>query len=269
MNSQNSNPDITKIEKCPSDVQDIFIPEGQRIKVSDAINWIGDAWSFISTKLGVWVLMGITYSIIEFSIMLIPKLGFILFNLLEPVFIAGIIAICETQRTTGKFKFRQLFYGFRHKFGALLKVGMVVCGIKVFGYLLVALIEGEDLYRAVFDDFYSAMNYNDDSSEFSFLSLGITIIYLFLTTAYSWFSPALIILNNVKFKQAIITSFNVVCENIGGIILFFIIIYILIVISGLPLLIGLLFTTPLYMATSYSSYRSIFYKKEVKNNEVN
>ncbi|KLU16616.1 hypothetical protein AFK69_14265 [Xenorhabdus sp. GDc328] len=57
------------------------------------------------------MLMGIIYGVINLSLF-IPDFGFLLFNLLDPLFSAGIITICETQRMTGKFKFGRLFIAF-------------------------------------------------------------------------------------------------------------------------------------------------------------
>ncbi|WP_237385270.1 BPSS1780 family membrane protein [Xenorhabdus sp. Sc-CR9] len=263
-------------EKSSNDSDnDIFIPDGQKIKVSTAIGSIGDAWDFISPKLGMWVLMGIIYSTINFGIMLIPYLGFILSSLLDPLFIAGIISICENQRITDKFELKRLFYGFRHKCGSLFLIGIVVCGIKSLGYISAALIDGDDLFQVVFDDMYSISLYRNydstisvDESSLSFLSLFSIIIALFLSTAYSWFAPTLIMLNNFSVKKALSTSLNSICKNLLGALLFFFFINLLIFVSSLPLLLGLLFTTPLRMASHYSSYRNVFYLHEIKKDEM-
>ncbi|MBC8948877.1 membrane protein [Xenorhabdus sp. TS4] len=78
----------------------------------------------------MWVLMGIIYGAINLSLF-ISDFGFLLCHLLDPLFSAGIIAICETQIMTGKFKFGTLFYGLHYKCSALLAIGIIVCGIKI------------------------------------------------------------------------------------------------------------------------------------------
>ncbi|MBI6548526.1 BPSS1780 family membrane protein [Xenorhabdus lircayensis] len=264
------NQNLEKISNDSTNDDYVFISNGQTVSVSTAIGWIGDAWDFISPRLGMWVLMGIIYGAITLGIALIPYLGFILSNLLEPLFIAGIIAVCETQRTTGKFELERLFYGFQYKFGVLLAVGMVVCGIKLLGYLTAALIDGDDLYQVIFSgislyDDYNSITFDDGSSS-SFLSLFAILISLFLSTAYSWFAPTLIVLNNFNVGKALSTSLNAICKNLLGTLLFCLFIGLLIFVSAIPFLLGLLFTTPLHMAAYYSSYRNVFYKKE-KNTE--
>ncbi|PHM40174.1 membrane protein [Xenorhabdus mauleonii] len=213
------------LEKMPNEsINDIFLPEGQKITVNAAIDSISDAWNLISPKLGIWILLGIIYSVISLGLEFVPYLAFILSNILEPILIAGIISICHTQKTTGKAEIGRLFYGFQYKFSSLLVVGLVAFGINLIGYTFSALIDGDDLYQVVFGDIYSDINLifsNEDSSSSSFLSLFFGIITLFLSVAYTFFAPALIIFNDFSVKKSLLVSYNAVCKNPLGILLFF------------------------------------------------
>ncbi|OTA16366.1 membrane protein [Xenorhabdus vietnamensis] len=262
------------LEKSPNNSDNknsIFTPNGQSIGASAAIAWIGDAWDFISPKFGMWILMGIIYGVITVGIEFIPYFGFILSNLLEPLFFAGIIAICETQRITGKFELGKLFYGIHNKCGALLTVGIIICGIKTLGSLISALLDGNDLYQSILNDLSLYSNYDSMhigyNSEISFLSFFTLLISLFLSSASSWFASALIILNGFNVEKALSTSLKVIWKNLLGVLLFLLFMYLLIFISAIPLFLGLFFTIPLNLATSYTSYRSVFYKQETKRDE--
>ncbi|MBC8951770.1 BPSS1780 family membrane protein [Xenorhabdus sp. PB62.4] len=272
MDNPNIHQNLENTSNNATNDNSIFIPNGQTINVSATIGWIGDAWDFITPKLVMWIVMVIIYGIIQLGLILIPHFGFILPNLLEPLFVAGIIVICEKQRTHGKFELGRFFDGFKYKCGDLLVVGLIVCGIQIISSLLIALIDGDNLYQSVFGDIYSYINFDSiityNDSESSFLSLMISLISLFLSTACSWFAPALIILKNFNVGKALSISFNAISKNILGVILFFIFMYLLIFLSTLPLFLGLLLTAPLYMATSYSSYRRVFYKKEESSNKL-
>ncbi|MDC9597439.1 BPSS1780 family membrane protein [Xenorhabdus anantnagensis] len=272
INNQNIHPDLKKSPNNSDNENSIFIPNGQSIGASAAIAWIGDAWDFITPKLGMWILMGIIYGAISLGIEFIPYFGFILSNLLEPLFFAGIIAICETQRITGKFELGKLFYGIYNKCGALLAVGIIICGIKILGSLISALLDGKDLYQSILDDLFLYSNYDSmiigSDSEISFLSFFTLLISLFLSSACSWFTSALIILNNFNVKKALLTSLKAIWKNLSEVLLFLLFMYLLIFISAIPLFLGLFFTGPLNLATSYTSYRSIFYKQESKKDEI-
>ncbi|BET96362.1 BPSS1780 family membrane protein [Xenorhabdus taiwanensis] len=271
MDNNSIPPNIERSHNNSANEHTIFIPNGQAIGVRAAISWIGDTWDFMSPKLGMWVLMGIIYGAVNL-ILFISDFGFILFNLLEPLFSAGIIAICETQRMTGKFKFGKLFYGLHYKCSVLLAIGIIVCGIKILGSLIYAMIDGHNLSQVIFDDFslysnYEAMLISDDSQE-SFLSSCVFLITLFLSTACSWFAPALVILKDFSVGKALSISFRAIWKNLLGVLLFLLFIYLLFFISALPLFLGALFTVPLSLATSYISYRSVFYKKETQKDDI-
>ncbi|MDC9588454.1 BPSS1780 family membrane protein [Xenorhabdus sp. XENO-10] len=271
MNNQNIHPGLEKLPNNSDNENSIFIPKGQLIGASEAIAWIGDAWDFISPKLGMWILIGIIYGVITIGIEFIPYFGFILSNLLEPLFFAGIIAICETQRITGKFVLRKLFYGLYNKCGALLTVGAIICVIKILGNLASALLDGNDLYQSILDDLSLYSNYDSmiigDDSEISFLSFFTLLISLFLSSACSWFASALIILNGFNVEKALSTSLKAIWKNLLEVLLFLLFLYLLIFISAIPLFLGLFFTVPLSLAISYTSYRSVFYKQETKRDE--
>ncbi|SFN60579.1 hypothetical protein [Xenorhabdus japonica] len=181
------------------------------------------------------------------------------------IFFAGIIAICETQRITGKFVLGKLFYSIYNKCGALLAVGIIIFGIKILGSLISALLDGnDDLYQFILDDLSLYSNYD---SEISFLSFFTILISLFLSSACSWFASALIILNGFNIEKALSNSLKAIWKNLLGVLLFLFFMYLLIFISAIPLFLGLFFTTPLSLAISYTSYRSVFYKKETKRDE--
>ncbi|MBE8597822.1 BPSS1780 family membrane protein [Xenorhabdus sp. BG5] len=271
MDNTSIPPNIERSHNSSDDEHTLFIPNGQAIGASAAIAWIGDAWDFISPKLGMWVLIGIIYGVINLSLF-ISDFGFLLLNLLDPLFSAGIIAICETQRMTGKFKFGKLFYGLHYKCSNLLAIGIIVCGIKILGNLISVLIDGHDLSQVIFDDFSLYSNYDEmiisDDSQVSFLSFCVSLITLFLSTACFWFAPALVILKDFSVRKALSISLSAIWKNLLGVLLFLLFIYLLFFISAIPLFLGILFTAPLSLATSYISYRSVFYKKETQKDDI-
>ncbi|MBC8948876.1 membrane protein [Xenorhabdus sp. TS4] len=85
-----------------------------------------------------------------------------------------------------------------------------------------------------------------DDSQALFLPFCVFLITLFLSTACSWFAPALIILKDFSVGKSLSISLSAIWKN----------------------LLGVLFTIPLNLATSYISYCSVFYKKETQKDDV-
>ncbi|WP_052760854.1 MULTISPECIES: hypothetical protein [Photorhabdus] len=96
------------------------------------------------------------------------------------------------------------------------------------------------------------------------LLLGVftLIIFSFITTALTWFAPALIIIHNLKLGAAVSMSLEAVKKNLLPGFLFFNIIGVIFTISIITLGLGLFVAIPIFLVSYYSSYRSIFISEE-------
>ena len=73
-----------------------------------------------------------------------------------------------------------------------------------------------------------------------------------------WFTPALMVLNDVPMFRAMKLSFIGCLKNILPFLLYFIIGFVLYLLSAIPLLLGLLVSVPVLMASIYTSYTDIY-----------
>ncbi|MQL48469.1 hypothetical protein GEA64_11070 [Photorhabdus khanii] len=243
--------------------QEIFIPGGQSLDGENGIKWVSQAWSLVKSKLGMWILLNIVYLTIVSVLQFIPLLG-IFAGILNPVFLGGIIALCEKQRTTGKFELGLLFNGFQKNFAALLGVGALSFGIMLLGIIAMLIIGGSGMMNILLASQYDEPSVDIFQNGMSSLFLGavVLIIFYIIAAALTWFAPALIVLHNLKFGAAISMSLEAVKKNLLSGLLFFTMMTIIFIISIIPFGLGLLISIPLILASYYSSYRSIFIGKE-------
>ncbi|KAA1192982.1 BPSS1780 family membrane protein [Photorhabdus heterorhabditis] len=251
MENQNKNFNYNAIP----DNQELFIPDGQSLRGIDSVKWIGQAWKLIKSKWVMWILFCIIYTTIIAASLLIPFLT-ILVYILNPVFIGGIITVCEKQRTTGEFKPGLFFSGFQKNFVSLLGVGALALGIIFLGFILILIISGGSL-MAILLAGYGAPNW----IFLLILSTFVFIIFFSVTTALIWFIPALIVIHNMKFCTAVSMSLKAVKKNLLPCFLFFITFEGIFIISRFTYGLVLLIAVPLFLASCYSSYRSIFISK--------
>ncbi|SFN60592.1 BPSS1780 family membrane protein [Xenorhabdus japonica] len=244
-----------------SKAKNVFIPGGRAVGAGAAIEWIGNSWEIFKVNPIKWILLTLIYLAILTGIQFIPFFG-IVAMLFGSVFIAGFIAAAEKQRTTGNFDIELFFYGFKNKLGSLVAVGGLFFGIYLLGIIAAMIVGGASIFQLILSE------QNSDPAlllgSLSTLFLAILVLYLFMMVAlaFSWFAPALIIINDLKFGEAASMSLSAVKKNLFGGFLFFLLMGILMVISAIPLLLGLLITFPMYMVTYYTTYRSIFYYPE-------
>ncbi|PHM48445.1 BPSS1780 family membrane protein [Xenorhabdus miraniensis] len=240
-----------------------FIPGGQAVGAGAATEWIGNAWEMFKGSPLKWMLMTLIYIVILIIAQFIPLVG-IFTALFGPVFVAGFIAASEKQRTTGDFDIESIFYGFKNKLGSLVAVGALYFGIYLLGFIAAMIVGGASIFQLILSgqDPDPALLIGGLST---FL-LAIIILYIFIIVAlaFIWFAPALIIINDLKFGEAVSMSLSAVRKNLFGGFLFFLLMGILMFVSALPLLLGLLVTIPTFMITYYTTYRSIFYTPEEK-----
>ncbi|MBC8948879.1 MULTISPECIES: BPSS1780 family membrane protein [Xenorhabdus] len=263
MDTQDMNLNSGENSVSLSKEKDTFIPGGRAVGAGAATEWIGNAWEMFKAKPPKWILLTLVYFLIVIALQFIPIVS-IVAALFGSVFIAGFIAASEKQRTTGDFEIELLFYGFKNKFGSLVAVGALVFGIYILGVIAAIILGGTSIIQILLA--------GQDSDpmllmgSFSTLMLAMLVILFFsiVALAFSWFAPALIIINDLKFGEAISMSLSAVRKNLFSGFLFFLLMGILVFISAIPLGLGLLATFPMYMATYYTTYRSIFYATETQ-----
>ncbi|MCP9269294.1 hypothetical protein M5U04_14650 [Xenorhabdus sp. XENO-1] len=242
-----------------------FIPGGRAVGAGAATEWIGNAWQMFKAKPMMWILMTFIYSFIIMAFQFIPFAS-LFAALFGSVFIAGFIAAAEKQRITGNFEIDLLFHGFKNKFGSLVAVGGLSLGIYLLGVIAAVIIGGSSIYQLILDSQYADPDPTLLLDSLSSIMLALVVITIFsvVSLTFSWFAPALIIINDLKFGEAVSMSLSAVKKNFFGGFLFFLLMGILFGVSTIPLFLGFIITMPIYMATFYTTYRSIFYAEEVK-----
>ncbi|MCW2258337.1 putative membrane protein [Providencia alcalifaciens] len=275
MNNENFNlqstPTPSTNEHNPID-NSVFLPEPRAVDAGEGINWISQSWAMVKEKLGMWVLINIIFFAFVLIVSMIPFVNFFV-TFMTPILIGGIIAISEKQRKTGEVDVGSLFAGFQQKFGALFAVGVINFGVTLIGIIIALMIGGTAVLGAIME-----MNEYGTISPDVVMALSSSFFYIFiivaianlLAAAMTWFAPALIMNHDFKVGAAISASLKAVSKNILPGILFFIVMAIILVISAIPLGLGLLITMPIMYVGYYTSYRSIFFSREdkVKHNSI-
>ncbi|KMJ46512.1 membrane protein [Xenorhabdus khoisanae] len=240
-----------------------FIPGGRAVGAGAATEWISDAWNMFKANPGQWILFALVYIVILVILNFIPVINLIS-GIFSSVFVAGFIAAAEKQRTTGNFEIDFLFHGFKNKLGSLIAVSVLYLAIYMLGLFAALLAIGVGAL-----ELFSTSQYSDPGllmSHSPSLILAILVFFIFgmVALAFAWFAPALIIINNLKFGEAVSMSLNAVRKNLLGGFLFFLLMGVLLIVSMIPFFLGLIVTMPMTLIVYYTTYRSIFYTPEEK-----
>jgi uncharacterized membrane protein len=187
---------------------------------------------------------------------LFPLVGAILFTLVSPIYAAGLVMMSRTVDQGGEARLTQLFAGFKHRFGALLTIGIV--------YFITNLVIGGGVFWLMGVDMSVTTIPADPTAALMLASrvavAGLIVMALMLPVVMAvWFAPALIALHEVGSLEAMKQSFTGCLKNMLPFLLYGIVLVIAAVIASIPALLGWLVLGPVIGASIYTSYRDIFF----------
>lgn len=231
-------------------------------------NSIGAAWGWI--KFGFsnfkasplfWIINIIIYGLIFIIIGMIPLLGMLATTLLSPIFIGGLILGTYAVSQDQPMAVSHLFAGFKKNTGDLVRVGL----FYLLGIIVLLLLTGLTAFlTGGFDAFKILASGQPDPTQVltAYGKLKIAgIFYIILSiplTLSILFSPALVVMHDLKAMQAMKLSFSGGLKNILPLIFWFILATILVILGTIPLGLGLLVVFPTLTASMFAAYKTIF-----------
>lgn len=234
------------------------------VSIGHGWGWIAGGFKLFSRNPGTWIIIMLVGMVITIVLALVPIVGQFAFIGTFYVWIGGILQGCRAQDRGEDLKLEHLFAGFSSKPLQLILLSVVmsiiglVIGIIAFGPLYKDLIAmGAQQDPEVMKKISEKMA--DPGIFFrNYLIAMLCSIPLYMAI---WFTPALIVLNDVPVLRAMKLSFIGCLKNILPFLLYIIIGLFLYILSAIPLLLGLLVSIPVLFASIYSSYTDIYIKR--------
>jgi len=231
--------------------------QSRSVAIGHGPQWIASGWRIFKRTPLPWI--GVTAALLLIWLLLlsVPKVGPLLFNLLFPVFFAGLMIGCRDVILGRRLHFGYLLAGFRENASALVTVG----GIYLVGMLIVLAIafgtsdglpklpakpspEELEAARAAFKKMTVPL----------LSALAIYVPLMMLT----WFAPLLIVFRKMTAMAALKESFSACMQNLGAFTVYGMILLLLWVAATLPVMIGLLIVLPVIFGSIYASYIDLF-----------
>lgn len=205
----------------------------------------------------VWIGLTVSLILIWLLLLSIPKVGPLLFNLLFPVFFAGLMLGCHALENGRQLQFGYLFAGFRENAGALVSVG----GIYLVGMLIVLAVafgSSEGLpklpAKPTPEEIAAAQTALKKMTGPLLSAMALYVPLMMLT----WFAPLLIVFRKMTALPALKTSFSACMQNVGAFTLYGVVMIVLWVAATLPVMAGLVIVLPVIFGSVYASYIDIF-----------
>ena len=233
--------------------------EPRGLTAGAGVDWISEGWRLFAKSPLMWVISILVLFVLAIVVNIIPIIGGLAFQLLQPVFAAGFIVACRSLETGGEFELEHMFAGFKRNFANLLVVGLILVVGGIALLLVFAVFAGFGLVTAFMtgdaNNMLPALMASGASIAIGTLVMLLLMIPLLM--AY-WFAPALVMMHDMAPVAAMKESFRGCLRNILPFIIYFIVMILASIVAMIPFGLGMLVWIPVAMASNYAGYRRIF-----------
>jgi len=236
-----------------------LVVPGRGVPLGSGVSWIGAGWRLFVRSPVMWIVAILILFVIAIVMGFVPFIGSLAFQVLNPVFAAGLVIACRSLEQGGEFELEHLFAGFKSRFGNLLVVGLlVVVGWVAIFFVCMAFV-GFGVLGAILSGDPENVRATILNSGLSIALAGLVALALSvpLLMLY-WFAPALVVMHGMTPIDAMKASFGACLRNVFPFLVYGIVMMLLAIVAAIPLGLGMLVWVPLAITSTYASYREIF-----------
>lgn len=233
--------------------------KAKQVGAKQGLQWIVNGFYLFRCSPLIWIILcGFLLSIAVVFSFAHQTIGQIIFTILSPVFMAGLMSGCKALEQDKELEIGHLFAGFRVNTVPLITLG----GIYLVGQVLIisiAIFVGGDTLMDLWLE-----GKRVDENELKRVSgnmLSATLIVLTLSIPLmmaTWFAPLLIMFDRMPPFAAMRLSFLGCLSNFIPLQVYAISLIVLAIISSIPYGLGFFILIPTLFASIYASYKAIF-----------
>jgi hypothetical protein len=236
--------------------------EISKIDVSRGWGLFGRGWNAFKGDPVTWILMLIIFMVISVVLNLIPFLGGLIMAVVSPGLVAGFLKLAQDVEAGGKGSVGTLFAPLqdRERRTPLLLLGLVALAASVLMVIVMAILLG------------GAMALGGGLPESGAVPMPISgigifgmlvmfVLYLGIFAVLA-FSIPLVYFRGAHIGDAIKASISGTLSNLGPLIVFSLIYFVLAIIAMIPFGLGFLVLGPVVFGALYGMYREIFPEPE-------
>ena len=226
------------------------------VRAGRGASWLAEAFgSFFRKAPMAWIGLTSGWLIITLGLILVPFIGGVIANFLQPVFFASFAIVALRQAAGEPVQMGDLFLGFRRNLRALVNLGAIILIAEIAIFALMALLglpmggNGEKTFTM--PEYVQALKGKE-----WILVLGFVLTVL--VKGALWFAPPLIALHDMPMSHAMRWSMYAALANFGAMLVYGIALMALFFVALIPWALGLLVVIPLMVISTYVGYREVF-----------
>jgi uncharacterized membrane protein len=195
------------------------------------------------------------WMLITLALVLVPLVGGVAANLLQPVFFASFAITARKQLAGEAPEMGDLFLGFRRPLRPLVNLGAILLVAEIAIFFLMSLLglpgvgEGEEV--ATIADYVKLLQGKE----------WILLVGLALTAVVKgalWFAPAILAFHDLSTAHAVRWSIFAALSNLGAMLAYGVALTVIFVAGALPWGLGLVVAIPVMVASTYTGFADVF-----------
>jgi hypothetical protein len=217
--------------------------------------WLRESFEIFRRKPFAWIGLCAGWLMLSLALLLVPFIGGVVANFLQPVFFASFSIAAFKQVAGEDIVMADLFSGFRRNMRALVNLGAILLIAEIAIFMLMALL-GLPVASAAERDF-TLKDYMESLKGKEW----ILIVGFLLTAAVKgalWFAPPLIAFHDMAMAQAIRWSVYAAISNLGAMVFYGLALGALMIVGIIPWGLGLFLVIPLMAISTFVGYREVF-----------
>jgi hypothetical protein len=225
------------------------------VRAGRGARWLTEAFDLFRRKPVAWIGLCSGWLVITLGLLLVPFIGGVVANFLQPVFFASFAIAAFRQGAGEPILMGDLFSGFRRNIRALINLGAILLMAQIAIFMLMWAV-GLPMGPSGDEPFTMA--------EYLELLKGkewILVTGFVLTAAVKgalWFAPPLIAFHDMAMAQAIRWSVYAAIANLGAMIVYGLVLGVGVLLGIATWGLGLFIVIPVMAISTFVGYREVF-----------
>lgn len=225
------------------------------LPASRGAGWLVESWRLFRDASLTWIGLCAGWIILTFGLMVIPLVGVVASNFVQPVFFASFAIAAHKQRAGERIRINDLFSGFRYHVRSQINLGALLLLVQLAALVLMALLGLPSANTP--DRELTIAEYMEVLHGKEWI-VAVGALLIMAAKLLVWFAPPLIAFHGMSTMQAIRWSAYATIANIGTMLVYATVLLGLFIVAAIPWALGLLVVVPLTAISTYVSYREIF-----------
>ena len=225
------------------------------LKASRGAAWLVESFALFRKAPLAWIGLCAGWIAITFGLILIPFIGGVLANFLQPVFFASFAIAAYRQNAGERVVMADLFAAFKRNMRPLVNLGALLLLAEIAIFALMALM---GLTMAASDvRSYTLAEYVDALKGKEWI-LSVGLLMTVLVKGALWFAPPLIAFHGMSTVQAMRWSLYAAISNLGAMMVYGAMLLAVFLVALIPWALGLIVVIPMMVVSTYVGYREVF-----------